>query len=326
MSLAWSQAGDEDFDLAMLETCTVKQLKGFCKDMGVPTHGASRKEEIQIALKAWAEAQSEEEVEEEGPEDGPSEGFLPSVEDVTTVIVPSVKPGSSVSDSGLTAVESSEREFRLQLAKLNMEAEERKAQRATEERRAEAAAERALAEKKLLLAHELSLKELDIKARQSESSSDGFSIHAGPVGEKTVHIPKSVVPSYVVGDDIEMWLAAYEVALRAHGISEEQWGAALWFYVPAVGRDTFLTLDPHDQNVYAPMKAALLAKFEKYHQRFRDSTKLSTQTWVGCFDFSNKALNGWVRGSKLNDYKELYDLILREHMLKICFRVAPALS
>ncbi|KAJ1172732.1 hypothetical protein NDU88_004575, partial [Pleurodeles waltl] len=94
---------------------------------------------------------------------------------------------------------------------------------------AAAAAERALAEKKLLLAHELSLMEVEIKARQSESSSDGGSIHAGLAGDKQVRIPKNVVPSFVVGDDIDKWLAAHEVALRAHGTPEEHWGRPCGF-------------------------------------------------------------------------------------------------
>ncbi|KAJ1181691.1 hypothetical protein NDU88_006893, partial [Pleurodeles waltl] len=31
------------------------------------------------------------------------------------------------------------------------------------------------------------------------------------------------------------------------------------------------------------------------------------------------ALNGWVWGNKVDDYKGLYDLILREHMLNTTF-------
>ncbi|KAJ1201972.1 hypothetical protein NDU88_005776 [Pleurodeles waltl] len=202
---------------------------------------------------------------------------------------------------------------------------ERAAKQAEAERAAkQVEAERALAEKKLLLAHELSLKELEIKARQSESSNNGGSILTGPAGEKKVRIPKNVVPSFVVGDDIDKWLAAYEVALRAHGVPEGQWGVAMWGYVPPLGRDTLLTLDQPDQNTYPLQKATLLAKFgltpEGYRQRFRDSTKQTTQTWVDFFDFSSKALNGWVRGNKVADYKGLYDLILREHMLNTTFR------
>ncbi|KAJ1198141.1 hypothetical protein NDU88_001985 [Pleurodeles waltl] len=108
------------------------------------------------------------------------------------------------------------------MAKLKIEAQrkERRAERQAKqaERAAkEVEAERALAERNLLLAHELSFQELEIKARQSESSSDGGSMRAGAVGDKQVCIPKNVVPGFVVGDDIDKWLAAYEVALRAHG-------------------------------------------------------------------------------------------------------------
>ncbi|KAJ1105482.1 hypothetical protein NDU88_002888 [Pleurodeles waltl] len=136
---------------------TAKQLKGFCRDMG-------------------------EDADEEGPEDDHSENFLPSEDDVTTAVLPPAKPGSSVSDQGLTAEERrEEREFQLQMARLQIEAqqEERRAEtkakqteaeraaKQIEAERAEVAAESALAEKKVLLAHQLSLKQLEIKARQS---------------------------------------------------------------------------------------------------------------------------------------------------------------
>ncbi|KAJ1201921.1 hypothetical protein NDU88_005725 [Pleurodeles waltl] len=263
----------------------------------VENNDASPKEDFQVALIAWAEAHLEDDAEDEELEDGPSEVFLPSVDEVTTAIVPPAKPGSSVSDQGLIAEErSEEREFQLQMARLKIESQK-------EERRAEKevqAAERDLAENKLLLAHELSLKELDLKAKQSESSSNSGNIQAGPAGEKKVGIPKNGVPSFVVRDDIDNWIAAYEVALRAHEVPEGQCKTAMWSYVPEIGRDTLLTLDPKDQNTYPLMKAILLAKFgltsEKYRQRFRVSTKQSTQTWVDFFDFSSKALNGWVRG------------------------------
>ncbi|KAJ1214393.1 hypothetical protein NDU88_002012 [Pleurodeles waltl] len=310
--------------------------------MRVPTQGTSKKEDFQVALRAWAEAHLEEDDEEEEPENGPSEDFSLSVDGVTTAILPPSRPGSSVSVQSLTAEERrEEREFQLQMAKLKIEAqqEERRAEREAKQAEAERAAkqiqdeaeraakqveaERALAENKLLLAHEMSLKELEIKARQSESSNNGGSIQTGPAGEKKVRIPKNVVPSFVVGDDIDKWLAAYEVALRAHEVPEGQWGVAMWGYVPPLGRDTLLTLDQPDQNTYPLQKATLLAKFgltpEGYRQRFRDSTKQTTQTWVDFFDFSSKALNGWVRGNKVDNYKGLYDLILREHILNVTF-------
>ncbi|KAJ1164945.1 hypothetical protein NDU88_005377 [Pleurodeles waltl] len=121
--------------------------------MGVPTWGASRKEEYQ--KRALAEACLQENVEVEEPENGPSEELPPAVGDVTPRIVPPGKQESSASSHGLAAQERREnREFQLQLARQRLE--EKKAEREAEAKQPEA--ERALAEKKLLLAHELSLK------------------------------------------------------------------------------------------------------------------------------------------------------------------------
>ena len=69
------------------------------------------------------------------------------------------------------------------------------------------------------------MKELDIKARQApEPSSNGDSIPAVQTGENTVQIPKELVPRYFVGDDIDNWFKAYEVALAMHRVSMEDWG------------------------------------------------------------------------------------------------------
>ncbi|KAJ1217002.1 hypothetical protein NDU88_004599 [Pleurodeles waltl] len=318
-----------DFDLVLLDTYTVKQLKGFCRAMRVPTQGASKKEDFQVALRAWAEAHLEEDDEEEEPENGPSEDLLLSVDDREKPSKLMLKEQPNMAKLKIEAQQEERRaEREAKQADAERAAKQIEAERTTEHAEAKRAAkqveaERALAEKKLLLAHELSLKELDIKARQSESSNNGGSIQTGPAGEKKVCIPKNVVPSFVMGDDMDKWLAAYEVALRAHEVPEGQWGVAMWGYMPPLGRDTLLTLDQLDQNTYPLQKATLLAKFgltpEGYHQRFRDSTKQTTQTWVDFFDFSSKALNGWVRGNKVDNYKGLYDLILREHILNVTY-------
>ncbi|KAJ1170924.1 hypothetical protein NDU88_002795 [Pleurodeles waltl] len=163
-----------------------------------------------MALRAWVESLSQENDEFGEHVNVLSEELPTADEGATHGFVLPVRAGSSVCSHGLTPEERrEERKFQLQLAKLKMEAEERKA-------------EGALAEKKLLLAHELSLKELDRKARQSESSIDGGSIHKVPEGDWMVCIHKNLVPSNVVGDDIDKWFSAYEVALMVHGVPEEQ--------------------------------------------------------------------------------------------------------
>ena len=78
-----------------------------------------------------------------------------------------------------------------------------------------------------MLAQEVSLKELEFRARQiSGSSKNGDSNTVVPTTDRRVHIPKDLVPSYVVGDDIDNWFEAYELALGMHQVPTEDWGLA----------------------------------------------------------------------------------------------------
>ena len=49
----------------------------------------------------------------------------------------------------------------------------------------------------MLLAHEMSQKELDHKAKQAPESRNGGNISTVPLGEKGVHIPKDVGANYL---------------------------------------------------------------------------------------------------------------------------------
>ncbi|XP_078496353.1 choline transporter-like protein 2 [Lissotriton helveticus] len=53
-------------------------------------------------------------------------------------------------------------------------------------------------------AHERSLKELDLKPRQAESSSDGGSLSSVPSDDKRIYIPKGLVPDSIVTYNIEL--------------------------------------------------------------------------------------------------------------------------
>ena len=79
-----------------------------------------------------------------------------------------------------------------------------------------------------------------------------------------------------------------------------------------------LAIGKADIREYAPMKQAFIVKFcltpEKYRVRFRDSQKLSNQSWADFVDYSGKGLDVWVKGSKVSDYDGLYNLIMKEHM------------
>ena len=136
-----------------------------------------------MSMKAWAEAHpdlfgnTEENVElQVSPIE---ESTTANEEEETPKLELPRRAGSCISSQGRSPDERrEEREFRLQMAKLRMEESIAERAVADAERAAKRAAERAFEEKKLLLAQEVSLRELEIKARQVASSTDGSSVAA----------------------------------------------------------------------------------------------------------------------------------------------------
>ncbi|KAJ1214642.1 hypothetical protein NDU88_002260 [Pleurodeles waltl] len=192
-----SQTGDASagaaFDLGKLERSAVSQLRQFCKNLACPIKGSTRKEEPQKALRPWvttkeAEGQTEEKEEEEEVQsihNGIVGGLVMSRERLPMA-------GSSVS-GGLTPEELQDRQAE---RAHQLELENFRIQREMEERRM------AIEEKKILLAHELSWRELD---QRSHSNRDGGSnITVQP--ERRMHIPKDLVKDLKRKDDIFLWL------------------------------------------------------------------------------------------------------------------------
>ena len=107
-----------------------------------------------------------------------------------------------------------------------------------------------------------------------------------------MHIPEDLVPNFVVGDDIDNWFKAYEVALEMHRIPKEDWK-----HIPSTDRDTCLSLGEAERMNYSSMKGALVLKFgltaEKYHIKFRESQMISEQNLVDCVTHFTKTLDGW---------------------------------
>ncbi|KAJ1188673.1 hypothetical protein NDU88_005432 [Pleurodeles waltl] len=263
-----SQLGDASveavFDLKQLNSYNKAQLKQFCKNFGCPIKSSSKKDELKKALRAWVTTKStgghtEDEEEDEDEEGGQSVhngivgGPVIHRERVS-------RAGSSVSSKGLTPEElqdrQAERAYQLELQKLNLEKER-------DERRA------VLEERKMQLAHELNLKELD---QRSQSSKDGGS-NPTVQPERRVHIPKDLVRDYKREDDIYLWFKGYESALHMNLVPEAHWGAALWKHFEAEGRDTLTALGDAQSLTYPVMKEALLTSlcFPELRQHLIDS-------------------------------------------------------
>ncbi|KAJ1104313.1 hypothetical protein NDU88_001725 [Pleurodeles waltl] len=303
MSLLGDAPVEAVFDLKQLDSYNKAQLKQFCKHFGCPIKSSSKKDELKKALRAWVTTRStgghtedeEEDEDEEGEQsvhNGIVGGAVISRERVS-------RASSSVSSKGLTPEElqdrQAEREYQLEQRRL------------------------ALEEKKITMAHELSLKEID---HRSQSSRDGGS-NPTVQPERRVHIPKDLVRDYKREDDIYLWFKGYESALHMNLVPEAHWGAALWKHFEAEGRDTLTALGDVQDLTYPVMKEALLTRYgltpEQYKEKFRSYKRKESQTWLECVDSFCRSLDGWVKGSKVNTYEGLYNLIAWEHLYSLCF-------
>ncbi|KAJ1218283.1 hypothetical protein NDU88_005866 [Pleurodeles waltl] len=198
-----SLAAEAAFDLEKLETYIMAQLKQFCNDFACPNKGSAKKEELQKALMAWVTAkevvghteEDEEEEEVQSIHNGIVGGPVMPREKVS-------RAGSSVSSKGPTPEElqdrQAEREYQLELEKLKF-----KMEREREERKM------VIEEKKILMAHELSLKELDQRSHSRRDCGSNFTVQP----ERRVHIPKDLVKNYKREDDIYLWFKGYESAV-----------------------------------------------------------------------------------------------------------------
>ncbi|KAJ1201767.1 hypothetical protein NDU88_005573 [Pleurodeles waltl] len=124
---------------------------------------------------------------------------------------------SSVSSRGLTQQElrdrKGERKLKLELAKLKLEKEKVEAERAMEDKRL------AIEERKVT--NGLSLRKLDLTAKQMESCHIVAAYQQCPLERCRPAYRRNRCHSYVVGDDIDKLFSAYEVALRVHKHQEE---------------------------------------------------------------------------------------------------------
>ncbi|KAJ1101223.1 hypothetical protein NDU88_006295 [Pleurodeles waltl] len=282
-----TQSGDASagaaFDLGKLESYTVAPLKQFCKDLVCPIKSSTRKVELQKALRAWVAAKEAEGHigdEDEGEEE---------VQSIHNGIVGGPvlswgrisRAGSSVSSKALTLEvlqdRQAERAHQLELMKMRMTIEE----------------------KKLLLAHELSLRELDQRCQSSRDGGSNITVQP----ERMVHIPKDLVKDYKREDDILLgfkgsldgWVKGSKVTTYEGLYNLIAWEHLYSFCFPELRQHLI------DSKLTDPRKL-------EQEEDLWESTRVQ-----------KRSLDGWVKGSKVTTYEGLYNLIAWEHLYSFCF-------
>ena len=204
----------------------------------------------------------------------------------------------------------------VELAKIRAEAEAEEKKRADEIRFAqiEAAKEQA----KIEAEKELALKELELKAQQSQA---GASLAATPPPRnKDAKSPK--LPSFVdEKDELDSYLLRFERYAENASWEKDTWAIKLSALLTGRAMDVYTDADASD---YDKLKKVLLTRYnyteDGYRKRFREATPETEETPDQFVIRLKNYLAKWLElsGSSPQNFDALVDLIVKEQFINAC--------
>ena len=207
----------------------------------------------------------------------------------------------------------------VELAKIRAEAEAEEKKRADEIRFAqiEAAKEQA----KIEAEKELALKELELKAQQSQA---GASLAATPPPRnKDAKSPK--LPSFVdEKDELDSYLLRFERYAENASWEKDTWAIKLSALLTGRAMDVYTRMSDADASDYDKLKKALLTRYnyteDGYRKRFREATPVTEETPDQFVIRLKNYLAKWLElsGSSPQNFDALVDLIVKERFINAC--------
>ena len=198
-----------------------------------------------------------------------------------------------------------------------LQAEEKK--RADEIRFAqiEAAKEQA----KIEAEKELALKELELKAQQSQA---GASLAATPPPRnKDAKSPK--LPSFIdEKDELDSYLLRFERYAENASWEKDTWAIKLSALLTGRAMDIYTRMSDADASDYDKLKKALLTRYnyteDGYRKRFREATPETEETPDQFVIRLKNYLAKWLElsGSSPQNFDALVDLIVKEQFINAC--------
>ena len=213
--------------------------------------------------------------------------------------------------------EDKKRADEIRIAQIGAEAEEKK--RADEIRFAqiEAAKEQA----KIQAEKELALKELELKAQQSQA---GASLAATPPPRnKDAKSPK--LPSFIdEKDELDSYLLRFERYAENASWEKDTWAIKLSALLTGRAMDVYTRMSDADASDYDKLKKALLTRYnyteDGYRKRFREATPETEETPDQFVIRLKNYLAKWLElsGSSPQNFDALVDLIVKEQFINAC--------
>lgn len=212
-----------------------------------------------------------------------------------------IKKGASLSDC-------------LEMLKLLSEKdrEERKIER--EERQAEREM------KKAALDHEFKVKELALKEEELKvARANGGKLN----GSSSVQNSHVKLPKLEESQDIDVFLRSFEKLAALHKWDKSEWAIHLVPLLTGKALEAYSRLSDGESGKYDKIKEAILKRYEltseAYREKFRQARQQSDESFKDYQVRTEKYLSHWCEREDIHgQYNSLYDLVLREQLLKFC--------
>ena len=193
----------------------------------------------------------------------------------------------------------------MQLLKEINQAQDKAAER--DERKAERELEKAKVEK------EIKMKELEIKEKE-------IALSTASSKEKSKIKPKVLLPKFLEGEDIEVFLRSFEKLANSYGWEKTEWAIRLVPQLSGKALEAYSRMAVGSSNDYDLVKQAILERYGlnalAYRDKFRYARQDRSENYKEYAIRVENYLKHWVQPEKAeSNYVKLYDLMLREQLM-----------
>ena len=289
----------ESRDESVLEECTKSQLQLVANHFGIKlksTRVAERRIEIMAQLKAREEATVE-----------------------TRSQVPT-SPGKTRSVGGSSGGSiSSSRSVKLEMLKMQLEAqlrrEELEAQLRREDREAQLQREEREREARLQMRREEIAANKEVELRRIERGLTSL-----PARREDLKVKERDLPTFMP-HEAESFFDHFERIATLKGWPEEDWAALVQSKLVGEAREAYNMLDIEECTRYDAIKNAVLHSYkltpEVYRKRFRECTRMSGKSYAETAREMERKFLRWLKAEEAESAEDLKRLILMEKFMSL---------
>ena len=174
--------------------------------------------------------------------------------------------------------------------------------------------------KKATLEHELKVRELALKEEELKiAKAQGGKLN----GSSSVQTSRVKLPKLVEGQDVDVFLRSFEKLAALHKWERSEWAIHLVPLLTGKALEAYSRLSDAESGRYDRIKEAILKRYELTSEAYRDKFRQARQKTDESFkDYqvrTEKYLAHWCEREEIHgQFNQLYDLILREQLLKFC--------